>query len=217
MATNKNQGGGSSSNFVSSKKKKKGRGSSTKLISTKKRIKTDIPLINEPEDIDPEGYNIDAEDVTSEDILAEDVDAEQIDLTDPSFDFDELTSNQLKADKLANRFMTSADYTLVDPSEIQAEYGDITRGEMRKNAKLSSELALEALDTELKGLQNYAPTAANLQRQEIAKDNTFNTAERLRSLEAADPSIRADLTAQAERSRAYAEGRVPDSILDRQL
>jgi len=193
---------------MAAKKKKPARkGSSTTLIANKSRIRTDVPLLNQPDDIDAEQFMIDGQEVT----------ADQVDLTDPNFDFNKLTANKLTADTLANRFMTAADYTLVDPSEIQAEYGDITRGEMRKNSKLSSELALEALDTELQGLQNYAPTAANLQRQEIAKDNTFNTAERLRSLEAADPNIRKDLEGQAGRARAYAEGRVPDSITDRQL
>jgi len=181
---------------------KKKNTSTTTLVSSKKKIKTDIPLINAPEDIDPNGFNV----------TADMVEAGQVDLTDPNFNFD-----TLKADTLANRFMTTADYTLLDPAEVQDEFGDITRSEMRKNAKLSSDLALDAIDTELQGLLNYAPTAANLQRQQVALDNTTNQAEKLRMLETADPNIRADLEAQRGRAGAYAEGRVPDAILDRQL
>lgn len=176
--------------------------SNSTLVSTKKRIKTDVPLINIPEDIDPNAYNI----------SADMVDAGQVDLTDPNFNFDRIT-----ADQLANRFMTAADYTLLDPADVQAEFGDITRNEIRKNSALSSDLALDAIDTELQGLLNYAPTAANLQRQQVALDNTTNQAERLRMLEQADPNIRADLESQRGRASAYAEGRVPDSIQDRLL
>lgn len=182
--------------------KKKRATTDTTVKSKKKTYKTDYPLLNKPEDINADEFMIEADQV----------DAEQIDYTDPNFSFD-----RIKADQLANRFMTEADYTLIDPSQVQDEYGDITRSEMRKNAALSSELALDAIDTELKGLLNYAPTAANLQRQQVALDNTLNQEERLRMLEMADPNIRKDLEAQRGRANAYAEGRVPDSILDRQL
>lgn len=183
------------------KKNKKGN-TTTTVTSTKKNYKTDIPLINTPEDIDPNAFNI----------TAQNVDAEQVDLTDPNFTYD-----KVKADTLANRVMTAADYELIDPADVQAEFGDITRSEMRKNQALASDLALQQIDTELQGLLNYAPTAANLQRQQVALDNTVNQEERLRMLEMADPNIRADMEAQRGRASAYAEGRVPDSILDRQL
>lgn len=180
---------------------KKNAGNTT-LVSTNKKIKTDVPLINTPGDIDPRGF----------DVTADQVDAGQVDLTDPNFNFDKVT-----AGKLADRFMTAADYTLLDPADVQEEFGDITRSEMRENSALASDLALDAIDTELQGLLNYAPTAANLQRQQVALDNTTNQAERTRMLEAADPNIAKDLQAQRERFGAYAEGRVPDSITDRQL
>ena len=169
-------------------------------MATRKR--KNVPTLDTPADIDPYKFNVSADNVN----------ADQVDYTDTTFDF-----NKLSADRLADRFMTAADYTMIDPADVQGEFGDINRSEMTKNAALSSQLALNALDTELTGLQNYAPTAANLQRQEIAKDNTFNTEERLRALDSADPGIRTDLASQADRARAYAEGRVPDSILDRQL
>lgn len=187
--------------------KKKTPTNGTTLVSTKSKIKTDVPLLTAPEDINSNAFNV----------TAEKVNPDLIDYTDPSFNFDKITSNKITADTLANRFMTAADYTMVDPSQVQSQYGDISRSETAKNSALSSQLALDSLDTELKGLQNYAPTAANLQRQEIAKDNTANSAARLASLDAADPSIRGDLSSQAERARSYAEGKVPNSILDRQL
>lgn len=181
--------------------------SNTTLVATKNKIKTDVPLLNAPEDIDASKFNV----------TADMVDAEQVDLTDPNFNFDKITANKITAGRLADRVMTAADYTLLDPADVQAEYGDITRDETRKNAALSSDLALDAIDTELKGLLNYAPTAANLQRQQVALDNTTNQSERLRMLEAADPNITKDLSSQRDRLTAYAEGRVPDSITDRQL
>lgn len=181
--------------------------SSTNLISTKKNIKTDIPLLNTPGDINAHDF----------DVTAQQTDADQVDLTDPNFNYGRVSANKLKADTLANRFMTAADYTLLDPADVQNEFGDINRNEFRKNAKVSSDLALDSIDTELQGLLNYAPTAANLQRQQVALDNTTNQSERLRMLESADPNIRADLESQRGRANAYAEGRVPDSILDRQL
>lgn len=183
-------------------RKKSGSSSNTTLVSTSKKIKTDVPLINTPEDIDPNAYNITADQVTPG----------QVELSDPNINY-----GKVKADQLANRFMTKADYTLLDPADVQAEFGDITRSEMRKNSALSSDLALEAIDAELQGLLNYAPTAANLQRQQVALDNTTNQTERLKMLEMADPNIRKDLESQRGRANAYAEGRVPDSILDRQL
>ncbi len=174
----------------------------TTLIANKSKIKTDIPIVNTPGDIDPHQF----------DVTAGQVDAGQVDLTDPNFNYD-----KVKAGTLADRFMTAADYTLLDPADVQNQFGDITRNEMRKNASLSSDLALSAIDTELQGLLNYAPTAANLQRQQVALDNTTNQSERLKMLDMADPNIKGDLTSQRDRATAYAEGRVPDSILDRQL
>jgi hypothetical protein len=157
-----------------------------------------------------------------------DVNIDPLSPTDTTFNYDPITAStiagganvtagKVSADKLANQFMTAADYSIVDPSKISQEYGDIARSQMKENAKLSSDLALQALDTELKGLQSYAPAAAALQRGEVAKDNTFNQAQRLAQLDQGDPRLRSDLEGQAGRARAFAEGRVPDPIQDRAL
>lgn len=173
-----------------------------------KKAGSGLPLLKQPGDIDYDR------------ITADEVAFEDIDPTDVNFEYGELTADQIKARQvkagnLANQFMTTADYTLIDPAEVSAEFGDINRTEIRKNAQLSSELALDTLATELQGLKNFAPAAANLKRQETALDNTFNQAERDRQLAAGDPNLRADLEAQRLRATAYAEGRVPDSIQDR--
>jgi len=158
-----------------------------------------------PDDFDYTDTNFDYEQVTSRDVRADQVTAGKV------------TAGSVKADQLADRFMTAADYTMVDPSQIASEYGDINREQMRKNAALSSELALDALDTELRGLQNFAPAASALKRGELARDNQFNQQQRDEQLAAADPNLRADLMAQRERANAYASGRAPDSIQDRAL
>ena len=137
--------------------------------------------------------------------------------TDPQFNIDRVTPGTVTADELANRFMTAADYAMVDPAEFAREFGDINREQMRENANLSSDIALQQLETELRGLQNFVPGMAELKRSQTALDNTFNQAERDRQLAAVDPNIRADLMSQRERALAFASGRVPDAIQDRAL
>lgn len=179
---------------------------STTLLG-KGTIKTGVPLLAQPDAIDASKFDVNADQVT----------ADQVDYTDPNFDFKQITPGKVSAGTLADRFMTAADYTLLDPAEVQAQFGDINRSETSKNAATSSKLALDSLDTELKGLLNYAPTAANLQRQQVAQDNISNQASRKAQLDSADPNITKDLNSQRDRFSAYAEGRVPDSITDRQL
>lgn len=156
-------------------------------------------------------------DVTYDPVTGEQIVVDPIEDTDTTFHYDPVTGEQVSADELAQRQMEAADYEMVDPSKISGQYGDIAREQMQKNADLSSKLALEALDTELKGLQSYAPAAAALKRGEIAKDNQFNQAQREAQLAQGDPNLRKDLEAQAQRARDYAAGRVPDSISDRAL
>lgn len=166
-------------------------------------------------------------DLTYDPISATEVSVDPFEVTDTTFAYNPLvagtvtptnvSAGAVTADQLANRFMTAADYTLVDPTKISQQYGDIARQQIRQNTALSSELALETLATELKGLQSFAPAAAALQRGEIAKDNAFNQAQRLAQLEQGDPRLKADLEAQAERARAFSEGRVPNAIQDRAL
>lgn len=161
-------------------------------------------------------------DITYDSITAPTIDSPQFDFTDTNFKYDQVKADQVSAGSvtagnLAERFMTAADYAMVDPTQISKEFGDVNREQMRANAQLSSDLALQALDTELQGLRNFAPAAAALKRAEIERDNQFNQAQREAMLAAGDPAMRADLEAQAARARAFAEGRMPSTIEDRAL
>lgn len=167
-------------------------------------------------------YNKIGGDITYENITAPTIDSPQFDFTDTNFKYDQVKADQVSAGSvtagnLAERFMTAADYAMVDPTQISKEFGDVNREQMRANAQLSSDLALQALDTELQGLRNFAPAAAALKRAEIERDNQFNQAQREAMLAAGDPAMRADLEAQAARARAFAEGRMPSTIEDRAL
>lgn len=178
-------------------------------MATKKKSGSGLPTLS---------YNKTGGDLTYDKITAPVVGTPEFIGTDLSLDqvtSKDVTAGTVSADTLADRFMTAADYQMVDPADISAEYGDIARSEAKKNSQLSSEIALQQLDTELKGLQSYAPAAAALQRGEIAKDNLANQAMRDAQLASADPNLRADLMAQRDRANAYASGRVPSSIDDR--
>jgi len=177
-------------------------------------------------------YNKVGGDITYDNVTAPTIDSPQFDFTDTNFKYDQVKADQvgatdvstgsvsagrITAGNLAERFMTAADYAMVDPTQISKEFGNVNREQMRANAQLSSDLALQALDTELQGLRNFAPAAAALKRAEIERDNQFNQAQREAMLAAGDPAMRADLEAQAARARAFAEGRAPSSIEDRAL
>lgn len=111
----------------------------------------------------------------------------------------------------------SAPYTFTDPAQFAATYGPQLRNELRSNFDLARSFGLSQIDTELEGLLRFVPQAANLARTQIAIDNTFNQGERTRQIDTALPGVRGDLDSQAERARAFAEGRVPDDITDRAL
>ena len=119
-------------------------------------------------------------DLTAGTVEAPQISNDPFDFTDTSFDFDKVgagtvsaadiasgkvtagsvSSKGVTAGTLADRFMTTADYAMVDPRQIAQEFGDINRDQIRENSDLSSELALKQLDTELQGLKNFTPAAA---------------------------------------------------------
>lgn len=113
--------------------------------------------------------------------------------------------------------MERAPYDFTDVQKFAEQYGEFNRGETRKNFDLSRDLALKELDTELEGLKSFLPAASALKREQLSIDNTFNQMERDRQVDAALPGVRGELNDQADRFRAFAEGRVPDSITDRAL
>ncbi len=72
------------------------------------------------------------------DLKYDSVTGEQITLdkftpTDTTFNYKDVTPGSVTADELHNQFMTSADYTMVDPAEISKKFGDIARGQAREN------------------------------------------------------------------------------------
>lgn len=111
----------------------------------------------------------------------------------------------------------AAPYNFTDVQEFAKKYGEFNREELLKNNALSKDFALDALDTELRGLQGYVPGAAALKRRETSLDNLFNQAERERQIAAALPNARGDLEAQRRRANIYARGGVPDEVVDRGL
>lgn len=111
----------------------------------------------------------------------------------------------------------AAPFNFTDPQEFAKKFGEFNFGNVKKNFEQSQKFALGALDTELRGLKAYAPAAAALKREQISADNLFNQAARTGQINAVLPEARGDLAAQRERARAYAEGRLPDEMLDRSL
>lgn len=110
-----------------------------------------------------------------------------------------------------------APYQYTDPFKFAERYGEFSRDQVRANFDLSQDLALDQLDTELKGLQNFVPAASALKRSEVSLDNIFNQEQRTRQIQQALPDVPGQLAAQADRATAYAEGRIPDTVQDRAL
>ncbi len=113
--------------------------------------------------------------------------------------------------------ITAANYNFTDPFKFASQYGDFSRGELTKNFNQSQDMALQSLDTELKGLQGFVPAASALKRQETSADNQFNQQQRTQQVNTVLPGVNDDLNAQATRAKSYASGQAPDSITDRAL
>lgn len=107
-----------------------------------------------------------------------------------------------------------AKFKFTDPSKYVQEYGKTATNIFKDNYKLSNDLALDSLDTELKGLQSFAPAAAALKRSLIAEDNAFNQQQRTQQVNTALPGVQGALTQQFQDAQTYASGSVPDSVLD---
>lgn len=106
----------------------------------------------------------------------------------------------------------TAPYQFTDPIKFAEQFGAFNRDEIRKNFDLSQDLALDTLDTELTGLQSFIPAASALKRNETSLDNAFNQQQRTQQIDSTLPGVRADLEAQAARSRDYAAGKIPDEV-----
>lgn len=203
---------------------KTGAKTTTKKTTTKKSSTGGVPQIS---------YKNIGGDIKAGTVTAPQITTPDMQRTNTDFNVQQVTTNKIAADQvtastvaapdkvtadqLANRTMTAADYTVVDPSQIASQYGDINRSETSKNAALSSEIALQNLDTELKGLQNYVPAMQALKQSTTASDNAFNQMMRDEQLASVDPNLRADLEKQRSDYLAYANGQLPDSVQDRAL
>lgn len=113
--------------------------------------------------------------------------------------------------------ISAAGYTFTDPIAFAKKYGEFNRDEILKNRITAKDTALDQLDTELKGLEGFAPAASALKRRETSLDNIFNQDERARAVEKALPGAKEDLLAQRDRANTYASGHAPDSIADAAL
>lgn len=108
-----------------------------------------------------------------------------------------------------------ADYKFTDPLEYAKKFGEFNRTETSKNFGQAQQYALDTLNTELKGLENFAPATAALKREQTSVDNIFNQQQRSNQIKQALPGVEGQLNAQATRAETYASGRIPDEVTDR--
>lgn len=111
----------------------------------------------------------------------------------------------------------TAPYDFTDPQAFAKSFADFNREQIKTNFGQSQDMALQALSTELRGLQSFAPAAASLARQQTSIDNQFNQLLRTSQVNSALPNARGDLEAQRQRAASYARGELPNSITDRAL
>lgn len=113
--------------------------------------------------------------------------------------------------------ITAAPYNFIDPMEFAKTFAPFAREEAAKNFKQAKGFALDALNTELQGMESFIPRAAALKRFETSADNIFNQQQRTQQLQQAVPDVLTDLDTQAANYRAFAQGRAPDAVTDRAL
>jgi hypothetical protein len=117
-----------------------------------------------------------------------------------------------------------ANYNFTDPTEFGNNFAQNNRGQFATNFGQAQDFSLQALQTELQGLQNFVPGAANLSRGQTAADNASNQAARTGQVNSVLPDAAGTfsrlgntLTDQAGRAATYAQGRLPNDLLDRAL
>ena len=133
--------------------------------------------------------------------------------------FEKVSSNPIEFGEI-----DTAPYKFTDTLEFGKKFGDANRENFRTNFDQSQELGLKTLDTELKGLQSFAPAASALKREQTSLDNTFNQAQRTEQIDTTLPGARGvfdraerTLNRQGDRAATYAQGRLTDDQLDRAL
>lgn len=106
-------------------------------------------------------------------------------------------------------------YKATDVFDFASKFGELNRSEIGKNYEQSKNMGLDALNTELKGLQGFAPAAAALQRSLVSEDNIFNQQQRTQQIDQTLPGVRGQLNDQGTRAETFAGGRLGSAIEDR--
>lgn len=117
-----------------------------------------------------------------------------------------------------------APYQFTDPIAFGATFADANRKQLNTNFAQARDFASQALESELSGLKAFVPAAAALSREQTSIDNQVNQAQRIAQVESTLPGARDTfrrnnlaLRNQERRAESYADGRLPDEVLDRAL
>lgn len=111
--------------------------------------------------------------------------------------------------------ISKAPYKATDVFDFAKKFGEMNRIEVGKNYEQSKNMGLDALNTELKGLQGFAPAAAALQRSLTSQDNIFNQQQRTQQIDQTLPGVRGQLESQGQRAETFAGGKLGSAIEDR--
>lgn len=111
----------------------------------------------------------------------------------------------------------AAKYRYIDPIKFGQDFVPSQTKQLAQNFANSKGFALDVLDTEFAGINNYVSKSSALKRSEIGIDNTFNQAQRTAQVNAAVPDVVKDLNSVAADARAYASGEVPNAVANNAL
>lgn len=114
-------------------------------------------------------------------------------------------------------YFNPAQLNFTNPSTFAAQYSPTVQNQVVSNANLSSGLALSQLNTELQGLEGFAPAAAALKQNLTSADNQFNQQQRTQQVNNVIPGAQGVLSNQLSQAQTYASGNVPDSITNNAL
>lgn len=113
--------------------------------------------------------------------------------------------------------ISGAKYNPVDPIAYATKNAGAITNLYKQNLGTASSSALTELNTELEGLQSFAPAATALKQSLTSADNVFNQSQRTSQVNSALPGVTGALAKQTSDAEAYAAGGVPSSINDKSL
>ncbi len=115
-------------------------------------------------------------------------------------------------------------YDKLNVRDFANEFGANNRSQIKTNFREGQGFALDALDTELAGLQKFAPAAGDLSRSQTRIDNVTNQDTRTSQVNSVLPDARGRydaagraLDAQGQRAATYAKGELTSDTLDRAM